>query len=259
MEAKVLKNKLAIGPMTAQVRRAFPFIVAVLLFGAGVLARPMLGRIKVKASSFVIRVFDIHQTHDDLPYDQIYYERKSSQYALLAKTQNIVFLGDSRVEQAEWSELFARQDISNRGINGDTTVGVLQRLRTSVPGDISLCVIQLGVNDLGEGCSVEFVVSRYGDILSDLMTRVHAKVIVTPVILVGQNRTNLNPAIIECNLKLERLAANHGALWVDINRPLCPDSILSASYSNDGVHLNGEGYKQVCNLLAPYLNRAKSN
>jgi hypothetical protein len=187
------------------VRRALPFLVAILLFISGAFARPTLSRIKAHVASFASRISHVQHSADDSPYDQLYYERKSSQYALLAKTQKIVFLGDSRVDGAEWSELFDRQDISNRGISGDTTTGVLQRLRTSVPGDISLCVIQLGINDLSKGCSVEFVVSKYGDILSDLKTRSHASVIITSIILAGQSHADLNPSITECNARLERL------------------------------------------------------
>jgi lysophospholipase L1-like esterase len=240
-------------------RRTVRFLLAVLIFLAGVFARPTLSRIKADATSFATQIFQRQQpqphSDDDSPYDPLAYERMSSQYALIAKTRRIVFLGDSRVEGAEWSDLFDRQDISNRGISGDTTTGVLRRLRTSIPNPISLCVIQLGVNDLSKGCPVESVISNYADILNDLMTRVHASVIVTSIISTRQPHDGLNPAIRECNRQLEQLATRRGALFVDINGPLGADGMLSATYSNDGIHINGEGYQQVCGILAPYLNR----
>jgi lysophospholipase L1-like esterase len=95
--------------------------------------------------------------------------------------------------------------------------------------------------------------------LSDLKTRSHASVIITSIILAGQSHADLNPSITECNARLERLAASRGAVYVDINPQLCSEGILSAAYSNDGVHLNGEGYKQVCSVLTPYLNRYRPN
>ena len=58
-----------------------------------------------------------------------YYHQRLSHFETLPKTKNdIVFLGNSISDGAEWSELFADNHIKNRGISGDFTIGVLNRL-----------------------------------------------------------------------------------------------------------------------------------
>lgn len=43
---------------------------------------------------------------------------------------DVVFIGDSITDSAEWEDLFPSLKIANRGIAGDTTKGVLNRMDT---------------------------------------------------------------------------------------------------------------------------------
>ena len=81
-----------------------------------------------------------------------------------------------------------------------------------------------------------------------------ARVIVTPVILVGRERPDLNGVIAECNRGLQELASSTGAEWLDVNAVLCPQGYLAADYTLDGMHLNAPGYEQVCRALLPDLS-----
>ncbi len=236
-------------------RHAWHLTLAIGPFSLGVLSRPALKTIKSELINRWAEASPGQLSPDNSPSDPQHYARKSSQYEQLGEARKIVFLGDSRVEDAEWSELLSSHDISNRGISGDTTTGVLLRLRTSIPRDISLCILQLGVNDLSKGCSVDFVLSKYDQILTDLLERVNARVLVSAVILAGDDRASLNPVISEFNRQLALLVARRGAVWIDVNQSLCPNGILPAAYTNDGIHLNGEGYRKFSTLLSHHLEK----
>jgi lysophospholipase L1-like esterase len=230
-------------------------LMAALFFAVGVASRPALGRLKARMMAVqTAKGTEPDGKQTDPPNDPLYYARRSSQFEKINKTQKFVFLGDSRIDCAVWSELFGNCEISNRGISGDTTAGILQRLPTSVPDDGVVCIIQAGVNDLSNGYSPDFVVNQYRDILNYLLVQKHSKVIVTSVMLVGQNKPSVCAAINECNRKLQGLVSGLGAAWVDVNPPICTNGFLSAQYSNDGVHLNGDGYEVLVKLLTPYLN-----
>jgi lysophospholipase L1-like esterase len=224
-------------------------ILAALFFAAGALSRPYLKRVKAYLASNTIQ-----KEGDNAPYNPAHHARKSSQFSSLGQTRKIVFLGDGHVEGAEWTELFDRCDISNRGIAGDTTKGILRRLPSSLPNDYALCVVHAGLNDLTKGCSVSSVVANYRDILNYLITQRRGKVVVASVILAGEDRAPLNSDISKLNLELSQLASSVGAVWLDINPLLCPDGFLPTQYTNDGFHLNGDGYRVVCNALLPELN-----
>lgn len=231
-------------------------LIAAFFFAIGIASRPALGRLERK----IMPVRSATPTGPatkpvDAPNDSLHYERRSSQFNAIHKTRKIVFLGDSRIECAEWSELLGTSEISNRGISGDTTAGILRRLPASLPDNGVLCIIQAGVNDLSNGYSVDFVINQYRDILNYLLVQKHSRVIVTSIILVGENHPSLLAPINECNRKLQSLASSAGADWVDFNPSLCADGFLPAQYSNDGVHLNGGGYEVLVKVLAPHLNQ----
>ena len=231
-------------------RLAILALLAAVFFSLGLLARPSLSRLKHRS-----RLALQEQKAGVQVIDVTHYERQTAYYATLAGTKSIVFLGDSRIEWAEWSELLERSDISNRGISGDTTSGVLERLPSSVPTPGVVCVIQLGVNDLFLGVSVERVVENYRRIVDYLIKEKQARVILTSIILAGQQHDALNQQIAAANEQLVQVASSFGATWLDVNAGLSPDGYLDDQFSDDGVHLNGRGYQTISGLIAPLLPR----
>jgi lysophospholipase L1-like esterase len=193
------------------------------------------------------------------PDDLTHYARQSGLYAGMGGTKKIVFVGDSRIEWGAWTEMLARGDISNRGIAGDTTSGVLDRLRSSVPTDGVVCVVQVGVNDLSRGLPVATVLAHYQSILTYLLRERRAQVILTSIILVRQDLSELNKRIAECNRRLSELGSSMGAIWLDLNEELAPLAYLAGEYSDDGVHLNAKGYDQICRTLRPLLPAEATN
>ena len=92
-----------------------------------------------------------------------YYKHKVSQFEML-KDKNeakIMMLGDSITDEGEWSELWG-EVVQNRGISGDTTSGVLDRLSTVSPS-IKQVFIMIGVNDIMRGKSENEVFENYID------------------------------------------------------------------------------------------------
>ncbi|MBA2430823.1 MAG: hypothetical protein H0V56_01760 [Chthoniobacterales bacterium] len=227
-------------------RRAFLFLaVAAVFFSLGVLARPTLSRLKQQVRTPPPADFQV--------FDLTHYTAKRSHFATLRETRQVVLLGDSRVAFAEWSELLERSDTSNRGISGDTTSGVLRRLPASVPTSGVLCVIQVGVNDLILGGSVEQVVANYRRIVDYLRQEKNARVVITSVIPASEEQPELNRAVHECNQQLVQLAAASGAQWLDLGPSLSPEGFLRPEFRSDAVHLNGDGYLRLRDVLAPLL------
>ncbi|MGB9898194.1 GDSL-type esterase/lipase family protein, partial [Thermanaerothrix sp.] len=64
------------------------------------------------------------------------------------KAGDIVFLGDSITDGARWDELFPGLSVKNRGINADTTRGVLARLDSILQGQPAAIFLLIGTNDL---------------------------------------------------------------------------------------------------------------
>ncbi|MHA3772211.1 GDSL-type esterase/lipase family protein [Verrucomicrobiota bacterium sgz303538] len=216
-----------------------PVLVAVVVafsFVAGIVAQPRLHSITRRP----ITPPATRPTNE--PYDPALYSRRVSIFEGLQSVPDVVLLGDSRINEGEWSEVLKLGVVGNRGVSGDTTTGVLGRLNQSVPMPPKVCIIQLGVNDVARGTPTEEIAGNFRRILT-YFRRERTHLLVTSVILTGGTQTHLNPGITRLNKELQSLVANEGAEWVDVNAAMCPNGFLPDEITTDGVHLSGKGYR----------------
>lgn len=152
------------------------FLLAPLFFsGCSTASKPV-------ASTYSPADFEIPATNDGLPgsgpvrrqdwFQKTWRERRQSFAATEQQDKgSIVFLGDSITQG--WKDLlvpsFAGVHVSNRGISGDTSRGVLVRLPEDV---IALkprgVVLLIGTNDLEEGAAPEVIAGNMRLILAAL-------------------------------------------------------------------------------------------
>jgi len=172
-----------------------------------------------------------------------YYKDKVSQFEIFAKKSNkhIVMLGDSLTDRAEWNELLNRDDIANRGIDGDTAYGVLQRL-DYLTSNTKQVFIMIGINDLAEGRKVDYIFSNYKKIIIFLEKK-NIVPIIESVLYVGANTAPIyNQNIKKLNYLLFRYAVKNKIRFIDLNKYLAPQGFLKSIYTNDKLHLNSKGY-----------------
>ncbi|PQV65229.1 Lysophospholipase L1 [Abditibacterium utsteinense] len=180
----------------------------------------------------------------------LHWERKVDQFQTLGRNRKLVFLGDSRIEEALWPEWLQRNDISNRGINGDNTLWLFARLPVSVSMEADVIVLQLGINDLMRGDSELEIVARMSQIL-DYLRRKSPKIVFTSVIYAASSQSQLK--VTALNRDFRALAEQKKLIWVDLNDSLAPRGYLDSRHSNDGLHLNGRGYQIFSSLLRKHL------
>ena len=129
-------------------------------------------------SCAVMGAFLVNRNHtkQQEDYFQQYYDNHVATYRVentyFSKGQ-IVFIGDSITDLYHLDDYYADLDKAcyNRGIGGDTTDGVIKRLKVSLydlhPSEI---VLMIGINDLNGGKTVEQVTNNYQFILNDIKT-----------------------------------------------------------------------------------------
>lgn len=172
-----------------------------------------------------------------------YYQHKVSQFKLLSMQMDktIVMIGDSITDRGLWCELTKRNDIINRGISGDTTSGVLNRLG-SLNSELKQAFIMIGINDLLKGESVEYIFENYKKIITSLRHK-NITPIIQSILYVGENAPKIyNEKVKELNSLLQEYTAKKQIKYIDLNRELAPNGFLLQKYSLDGLHLNGQAY-----------------
>ena len=172
-----------------------------------------------------------------------YYKHKVSQFEML-KDKNeakIMMLGDSITDEGEWSELWG-EVVQNRGISGDTTSGVLDRLYTLNP-NTKRVFIMIGVNDIMRGYSEDLVFENYKKIVKFFQEK-DIDVVIQATLYIGESRKqNFNPKIEKLNKNLKDFAKEQNIKFVDLNPILAPQKTLLEEFTKDDLHLNGDAYK----------------
>jgi lysophospholipase L1-like esterase len=182
------------------------------------------------------------------------YELLSGIYSSLPTGEGDIYLvGDSHIQNAPWSELLRNQRIKNRGIGGDSTLGLLKRLDSSLGGLPDKIIIMVGVNDINRGYSVAWILENYAKILLRLSKRfAKTDVYVMSVLPYATTRPGYlqnNQKIQSLNEGLKELTAELEYTFIDLHGSLAEGPNLSAKYSYDGLHLNAPGYRLVVNIL----------
>jgi lysophospholipase L1-like esterase len=187
-----------------------------------------------------------------------YYHRKEHFETLPNTEHEIIFLGNSITDQAEWSELFENPHIKNRGIGGDDTDGILGRLDEVVDSKPDKVFIMIGTNDLSNGKSVDYIIKSYSRILDSISVKSpFTKIYVQSVLPTDDaiHYTRKNSDIIQINNKLKELTRLKGIIYVDLFTPFgTAENKLNPEYSLDGLHLNGKGYLLWKKLIEKYVN-----
>jgi len=162
----------------------------------------------------------------------------------------ILFVGDSHIEQCEWHELFPDFAIKNRGIGGEQTTGLLLRIEGELEDSV-LVFLQIGINDLMNDVPVDSVLANHQRILRIIKNK---NAVLHPCqIFYTRYQPKINDRVFELNEKLIRFYSKEGIKCIDINPIISEDHRLLSRYSDDGIHLNAEGYSKFKEAISPYL------
>ncbi len=183
-----------------------------------------------------------------------FYEQKRSHHSVLdsRSTASIVMLGDSLTDRAEWQELFGTLDVINRGIDGDTTEGILQRIGTLSPS-VKKVFILAGTNDLNQNYSVQSTFDTYVEIIARLQQKNIEVYVQSTLLHTHLQALALNPKIDQLNHLLKRYCDDNKITYIDLNIHLSKNEELNEAYTIDGTHLNGDGYDAWSNSLSLYI------
>ncbi len=170
----------------------------------------------------------------------------------------IVFLGNSITEGFDLEHYFPDALPINRGISGDHTDGLLERLEYSV---ISLKPSQLfiliGINDIGAGDPSSLILKNYYSLIEKLAeTLPNSKIYIQSVLPTTQQWTNCpKDKIILINQKILEYCIKFKFTWIDLHTKFVTnDGYLNNSLTEDGLHLNDTGYALWAKVLRGYIS-----
>lgn len=150
----------------------------------------------------------------------------------------VIMLGDSIIEEGDWTEITGCWPIRNFGISGDSTTNVLQRLDDVISLEPRAVALMIGTNDLSNNTDIATITQNIRSIVERLLAARIVPILHTVPMRTQRDVTKLNDAI-------TNLAGRLRVTLVSI--PITADDL------RDGLHFRASGYAKWQSALAPAI------
>ena len=191
-----------------------------------------------------------------------YYNAKIEQYARENAEYDdyevdVAFIGDSLTDGYDLATYYPQYVTANRGIGGDTTFGVEERLQVSL-FDLKpkVVVMLIGANNM------DSMFQNYESILQSLKENLpESKIVLLSLTSMGgEHWGRKNQLAAYNNVSIKLLAQKYEYAYVDLYSALYNLSTreIYESYTTDGGHLTPLGYSIVTAQLTPVLEELLS-
>ena len=186
-----------------------------------------------------------------------YYNAKLEQYARENAEYDdyevdVAFIGDSLTDGYDLSTYYPQYVTANRGIGGDTTYGLQERLQVSLY-DLKpkVVVMLIGANNM------DTMLQNYESILQDLRQNLpDSKIVLLSLTAMGgEHWGRKNQLAAYNNVSIKLLAERYDYEFVDLYSVLYDVSIgeVYEGYTTDGGHFTPLGYSVVTAEITPVL------
>ena len=167
---------------------------------------------------------------------------------------DVAFLGDSLTDGCDLSVYYPQYKTANRGIGGETTIGLEERMQVSAY-DLKPKVVVMLIG----GNNLYTMFENYERILKGLQTNLpDTKVILVSLTSMGRDWAHKNTQAAYNNVKIRLLAEQYGFAYVDVFSPLLDmqTNEIRAEYTSDGAHLTHLGYEVLRDAITPAIDTA---
>jgi len=194
---------------------------------------------------------------------KLYYERIELFKQDTLKFNQIVFLGNSLTEGGkDWNEKFGVVGISNRGISGDSTDGVIARLNEIIHFSPKAIFLLIGINDIYNELtpSTDYVSNNILKIIKRINQELPQTKIFLQTILPVEKEV-YKDKIIAVNEMIKTFVSQSKFEIIDLYSIFVnEEGKMKKELSYDGVHLNDKGYSVWVDHIKPtVLNLANHN
>jgi len=176
---------------------------------------------------------------------------------------DIVFLGNSITAGTDWAKLLNLPQAKNRGISGDISFGVLERLQDVIDGKPAKIFILIGINDVSRNIPDSVILSNYKKMIARIRkgskkTKIYFNTLlpVNSSFEKFKNHYGKDAHILWLNDEIRKLSAKNVTI-IDLYPNFTDsDKHLRAELTKDGLHLIQAGYQVWAEILKKggYLN-----
>ena len=172
-------------------------------------------------------------------------------------SSDIIFLGNSITAGTDWNELLQLPTVRNRGISGDITYGILERLDDVISGKPSKIFILIGINDISKNIPDDTILNNYAKIVDRIQkgsptTKIYFQTLlpVNSSFEKFKNHYGKDEHILYVNEGIRKLTKAKKIQLIDLYPHFLDQAKhLKAELTHDGLHLRMEGYQVWAKIL----------
>ena len=198
------------------------------------------------------------QTWDTIPVLPDHYREKLEEFRKQKETNGkILFLGNSITEGGDFKKLIGDSTVINRGIGGDITYGVLNRLEEATRFKPSKLFILIGVNDLSKHIPENVILQNMFAIVNlvhsqspKTLVYVQSILPVNPGVKDFPKGYDVNESVVLINRELSNMQKRVKYTFIDLHKSFTNvEGLMDVKYTSDGLHLNTAGYQRWIRIL----------
>lgn len=179
------------------------------------------------------------------------YEAENEKYA--DYEVDVAFLGDSLTDGYDVKNYYPSYLVSNRGIAGETTVGLEERMQVSLY-DLKpkVAVMLIGANNM------DTMMDNYEDMLRGFEENVPGtRIVILSLTSMSGEWGKKNQLAAYNNVQIKMLAEKYGYEYVDLYSALLnlETGEIYPEYTTDGGHLTAKGYEVLTAAITPAVER----
>lgn len=169
---------------------------------------------------------------------------------------DVAFLGDSLTDGYNVETYYPQYLVSNRGISGETTIGLESRLQISIY-DLKpkVAVMLIGANNM------DTMFDNYEEILKGFKENLpNTKIILLSLTSMSGEWGKKNQLAAYNNVKIKMLAEKYSFAYVDLYSALLnlESGEIFSEYTTDGGHLTNLGYEVLTKEITPAVEKQLS-
>lgn len=179
-------------------------------------------------------------------------------------TGKVMMVGNSITEGGDWKKLLNDSSCINRGISGDVTFGVLNRLEDIIQRKPSRLFLLIGINDLSRNTPNEVIIKNIFNIVSRIREgSPQTAIFVQSILPLNEGFKNFPE---QFKNKKQHVAAINGQLAKDAEKLkftfinlhskfVDKNGNLETKFATDGLHLSASGYQHWAVILKNYIKK----
>jgi lysophospholipase L1-like esterase len=194
------------------------------------------------------------KTYDTIPYAIAYHKQKKAAYENEPILKDrIIFAGNSLTEFGNWQVLLHDSTVINRGIAGDISFGLLNRMDDIIARKPMKLFLEIGINDLSKNIPNKIILRNICLMVRKMkQSNPQTQIFVVSVLPTNDSVKNYYPdafhkngMAIKLNKQLQLSSTKQGFTFINLFPLFCDHNgkLSNKLADKDGLHLNQLGYQ----------------